>query len=49
MTWPCVQGIKATNNETFLPLFFDEHRYLVLMGAAAQAKAFLPAARFWSG
>jgi len=31
--------LKATNNETFLPLFFDRHRYLVLMGGGGSGKS----------
>lgn len=26
------KGLKETNNDTFLPLFFDKHRFLVLKG-----------------
>ena len=26
------KGLRETNNEAFLPLFFDQHRYLVLKG-----------------
>ena len=26
------KALRETNNESFLPLFFDEHRYLVLKG-----------------
>lgn len=25
-------SLKETNNDSFLPLYADEHRYLVLMG-----------------
>lgn len=31
--------LKETNNETFLPLFFDEHRHLVLMGGGGSGKS----------
>ena len=31
--------LKETNNETFLPLFFDEHRYLVLKGGGGSGKS----------
>ena len=31
--------IEETNNETFLPLFFDEHRYLILMGGGGSGKS----------
>lgn len=33
------KGICDTNNETFLPLFFDEHRYLVLKGGGGSGKS----------
>jgi len=33
------KGIKETNNETFWPLFFDEHRYLVLCGGGGSGKS----------
>lgn len=33
------RGICETNNETFLPLFADEHRYLVLMGGGGSGKS----------
>lgn len=31
--------IRETNNETFLPLFFDQHRYLVLKGGGGSGKS----------
>jgi phage terminase large subunit len=31
--------LKETNNETFLPLFFDQHRYLVLKGGGGSGKS----------
>lgn len=31
--------IRDTNNETFLPLFFDRHRYLVLKGGGGSGKS----------
>jgi len=33
------KGLKATSNESFLPLFFDEHRYLVLKGGGGSGKS----------
>lgn len=33
------QQLKETNNETFLPLFFDKHRYLVLKGGGGSGKS----------
>ncbi len=33
------ENIKATNNETFLPLFFDKHKHLVLKGRAGSGKS----------
>lgn len=33
------KGIRETNNETFLPLFFDRHRYLVLKGGGGSGKS----------
>lgn len=33
------KNLKETNNETFLPLFFDEHRYLVLKGGGGSGKS----------
>ncbi len=33
------EKLKATNNESFLPLFFCEARYLVLMGGAGSGKS----------
>lgn len=31
--------LRETNNESFLPLFFDEHRYLVLKGGGGSGKS----------
>lgn len=31
--------LKQTNNESFLPLFFDEHRFLVLKGGGGSGKS----------
>ena len=31
--------LQETNNETFLPLFFDEHRFLVLKGGGGSGKS----------
>lgn len=31
--------LKETNNETFLPLFFDQHKHLVLKGSAGSGKS----------
>lgn len=31
--------MRETNNETFLPLFFDRHRYLVLKGGGGSGKS----------
>ena len=33
------EGIKATSNVAFLPLFFDEHRFLVLCGGGGSGKS----------
>ena len=33
------KGLRETNNEAFLPLFFDQHRYLVLKGAGGSGKS----------
>ena len=33
------KNIKQTNNKAFLPLFFDEHRYLVLKGGGGSGKS----------
>ena len=33
------QQLKETNNETFIPLFFDRHRYLVLKGGGGSGKS----------
>lgn len=33
------QRLKETNNEKFLPLFFDEHRFLVLKGGGGSGKS----------
>ena len=32
------KGLRETNNEAFLPLFFDQHRYLVLKGGGGKRK-----------
>ena len=32
------QNLKETNNDTFLPLFFDQHRFLVLKGGGGSGK-----------
>ena len=32
-------SMRETNNEAFLPLFFDEHRYLVLKGGGGSGKS----------
>lgn len=33
------KGMKKSNNAAFLPLFFDEHRYLVLKGGGGSGKS----------
>ena len=33
------KNLKETNNDCFLPLFFDEHRYLVLKGGGGSGKS----------
>ena len=33
------KNLKETNNETFLPLFFDQHRFLVLKGGGGSGKS----------
>ena len=33
------KNLKRSNNESFLPLFFDEHRYLVLKGGGGSGKS----------
>lgn len=33
------KALKETNNESFLPLFFDRHRYLVLCGGGGSGKS----------
>lgn len=33
------EELKATSNAAFLPLFFDQHRYLVLMGGGGSGKS----------
>lgn len=33
------QDLRATNNDKFMPLFFDRHRYLVLMGGGGSGKS----------
>lgn len=37
MLW--LKQMKETNNDSFLPLFFDEHRYLVLCGGGGSGKS----------
>ena len=37
VTW--YEGLRETNNETFLPLFADRHRYLVLKGGGGSGKS----------
>ena len=37
VTW--YEGLRETNNETFLPLFADTHRYLVLKGGGGSGKS----------
>ena len=32
-------GLRATNNDTFMPLFADEHRHLVLKGGGGSGKS----------
>lgn len=39
VTW--YEGLRETNNETFLPLFADTHRYLVLKGGGGSGKCHL--------
>ena len=46
VTW--YEGLRETNNETFLPLFADTHRYLVLKGGGGSGKSIF-AGRCWSG
>lgn len=41
------KGLKDTNNETFLPLFFDEHRYLVLRGGGGSGKSVFAGRKVW--
>ena len=43
------KGLRETNNEAFLPLFFDQHRYLVLKGGGGSGKSIFAAGRSWSG
>lgn len=33
------KGLRERNNDTFIPLFFDTHRYLVLMGGGGSGKS----------
>ena len=33
------KGLKRTNNDHFLPLFFDQHRFLVLKGGGGSGKS----------
>ena len=33
------KNLRETNNETFLPLFFDQHRFLVLKGGGGSGKS----------
>lgn len=33
------EKLKERNNETFMPLFFDKHRYLVIMGGGGSGKS----------
>lgn len=33
------KGLRETSNKTFMPLFFDEHRYLVLKGGGGSGKS----------
>ena len=33
------KGIRDTSNKHFLPLFFDQHRYLVLKGGGGSGKS----------
>ena len=33
------KNLRETNNETFMPLFEDEHRYLVLKGGGGSGKS----------
>lgn len=33
------KNLRETNNDTFLPLFWDEHRYLVLKGGGGSGKS----------
>lgn len=33
------KSLKETNNEVFLPLFFDQHRHLVVMGGGGSGKS----------
>ena len=34
-----LKGLRETNNDTFLPLFWDKHRYLVLKGGGGSGKS----------
>ena len=31
--------VAETNNETFLPLFFDRHKHLILVGGGGSGKS----------
>ena len=33
------EKLKERNNETFMPLFFDKHRHLVIMGGGGSGKS----------
>ena len=33
------EKLKERNNDTFMPLFFDKHRYLVIMGGGGSGKS----------
>ena len=34
-----LKELRETNNDTFLPLFWDKHRYLVLKGGGGSGKS----------
>ena len=34
-----LRGLRESNNDTFLPLFFDKHRFLVLKGGGGSGKS----------
>ena len=42
------RNLRETNNEAFMPLFEDEHRYLVLKGGGGSG-ASSPDAKYWRG